>query len=623
MIGILNRLYRRNRRILMVIFLIMMIFFTLNNLETTRFPDLLDPSSNSIATKSKQDDPEEYQDQLRKLNKQKFGGGTQQLSHSDIDVNIRTTNEYLMSHLSLSQVDLNKLELATKNPFPFDSARLATIHSSLKDIFQVYKDSAPTIDSLGRYKHSQRIYHAGYDTKVDPNAPVFTEDYLREFLDLNDEELQAMKSSHENVVRNLPENFSEGAFKGNGIVYVGGGNFNWLVMLSIKTLRYLGSELPVEVIIPKVEEYEIDLCGRVFPALGAKCVLLPQVLGAEVVKNFKFFGYQYKALALLASSFENVLLLDSDNVPAAKPDYLFDSEPYKSKGLISWPDFWKRATSPYFYDIAGITVSQRRTRYGYHNYGVYEAGIINENEQDPSQIPLHDREGTIPDPTTESGQLMISKKFHAKTLLLSLYYNLYGPSHYYPLFSQGSDGEGDKETFLAAAVVLDKPFYQVNKFLNAFGHYDEDRTFIGCGMGQYDPVEDYSILSNNLDLLKERPEKNFMSFQDANDAGIPLQQNTPRILFIHANFPKLNPAELKKKGILFKKNGDRIRLYGEGMPKRVGYDFELVQWTSMYSLVCELEIKVDAFNSISRNDLCDEISAQLAFLKNSINSLDI
>lgn len=552
-----------------------------------------------------------YESQLRKLNSQNSDPKAQLVSDSSINPAILAVNQYLLS----KDADVEKLKLASKRAI--NPQHLEKFQETVSQAFQTFKKGEPKVGPLNDYKSDNRIYHAGFDTK--DGSPVFTEKYLRLFLDINKEDLSQLTRSHSFVTENLPESFPEGTFSGNGIVYVGGGKFNWLVLLSIKTLRYLGSELPVEVIIPQADEYELDLCGRVFPALGAKCILLPHILGKEVIENFKFSGYQYKALALLVSSFENVLLLDSDNVPAVKPDYLFDSEPYVSKGLICWPDFWKRATSPYFYDISGIKVLEKRVRFGYHNYGIYEAGIINDGSESIDDIPLHDREGSIPDPTTESGQLLISKKKHAKTLLLALYYNLYGPSHYYPLFSQGSDGEGDKETFLAAAIVLGKPYYQVNKFLNAFGHFDEDRNFVGCGMGQYDPVEDHEILQHNLEVLNGRL---YQSYEEAQQNGVSLWKKEPRIVFVHANFPKLNPMGLKNQGKLLNKKGERIRLYGEGMRKRVGYDFELVQWNSMDYLMCELDIKVEAFKGQARDEVCQEIKQQLEFLKSSEKYLD-
>jgi alpha 1,2-mannosyltransferase len=473
--------------------------------------------------------------------------------------------------------------------------RLVLAHELFNKVFDILKKGEPTIPKLERYKTNDRIYHAGYDGESDV---VFTEEYLDGFLNLTDVEVESLKQSHKVVVHNLLKSVPKDLYKGDGIVYVGGGKFNWLALLSIKSLRSLGSRLPVEVLIPTEDEYEVELCTRIFPALDAKCILLSHALGEEAMSKFSFKGYQYKALALIVSSFENVLLLDSDNIPVHAPDYLFNNEPFISAGLITWPDFWRRATSPHYYEIAGIEVTNDRVRFGY-----------DDREKNSQQVPFHDRKGAIPDPTSESGQLMISKSSHVRELFLALYYNLYGPDYYYPLFSQGSDGEGDKETFLAATVALKSSSYQVKKFLNAFGHFNIDQDFIGCGMGQYDPVEDY-----NLELSKQRQKKLGEDLQQ----DLPPLAKDPRILFVHANFPKLNPVTLKEEGKVFERTGDRIRLYGPGMAKRVGYDFELVQWRNMHFLVCELKIEVEAFNGQDHNSICKEILDQLEFLEATV-----
>ena len=123
--------------------------------------------------------------------------------------------------------------------------------------------------------------------------------------------------------------------------------------------------MPIEVFIPKIEEYESDLCNRILPELDARCIYMKNQLMNPNKDNldsfankFEFKGYQYKALAILLSSFENVLLLDSDNIPAHSPEELFETDPFKSYGLVVWPDYWKRATSPYYYNIADIDVSE-------------------------------------------------------------------------------------------------------------------------------------------------------------------------------------------------------------------------------------------------------------------------
>lgn len=494
-----------------------------------------------------------------------------------------------------------KLKLINQNPENDKTgSRIKKAQDFYTSIFDIFDKGRPQVGPLHNYKNEERIYHAAYEGLS--SGPVFTEEYLYQFLQLTDAELESLTESHKYVVDNLPETYPQGLYKGNGIVYVGGGKFNWLLLLSIKSLRSVGSELPVEVLIPTIEEYEVDLCGRVFPLLDARCILIAKELGNKISSKNKFYGYQYKSFLLITSSFENVLLLDSDNIPIYAPDHLFDSNPFKTKGLIVWPDFWKRATSPYFYKIAGREISDKRVRFGYNNYGTFEPNNVNNDE-----LPLHDREGTIPDPTCESGQLMISKKTHSKLLFLALYYNLFGPDYYYPLFSQGSDGEGDKETFLSSAVILGNDFYQVNKFLNAFGYFNLDGDFVGTAMGQYDPVDDFLILNKNLQLVLDD------TLPDVDKA---------RLLFVHANLPKLNPWDLKITKKIFDKDGNRVRLYGPGMAKRVGYDFEYLQWKNMRFLLCDLKLTLDTFAEVKQEDLCEEISLQIEYLEDTVKFLE-
>lgn len=517
-----------------------------------------------------------------------------------------------------AKIDFIKANYLKTDP---DYERLRTVHAFHETIFTTLDQGKPDIPPLDSYSTTERIYHARYNTLDEENSedPIFTKEYLGKFLQLSDEALAEMISSHKYVRDNLPNKAPKGLYSGDGIVYVGGGGFNWLTLLSIKSLRSMGSTLPVEVLIPKLHEYELDFCERVLPAFNAKCIYLPQRLydidseEESVIQKFTFKGYQYKPLAILLSSFENVLLLDSDNIPVHSPDRLFSLEPFTSKGFIVWPDFWRRATSPSYYDIAGMSVSPKKYNQKYdETKGLYHVFRPASSDE---QVPLHLFKGAIPDPTSESGQLMISKRTHMKPLLLALYYNLYGPSYFYPLFSQGSDGEGDKETFLAATFVLGKPFYQVSKFLNAMGYIDIRNDFVGTGMGQYDPVEDYLSLS-----YKKKGVAVPRSLRDVGSG--PTIEEFPKILFVHANIPKLNPWTLKINRQIFNEKGERFRLYGTGMKLRTGYDFETVQYINMKFLLCELHINLATFDELDRKELCREIVTHLNFLKSTSNTLE-
>lgn len=471
--------------------------------------------------------------------------------------------------------------------------RLKIGYKYFDEIFNHIFEAKPKVNELNSYL-DQKFQSERYDLKTEGN--MFSESYLNKFLQISANDLVSMKQSHKYIIDNLPNDYPKNLYNGNGIVYVGGGQFNWLTLLSIRNLRQLGSKLPVEVLIPKLDEFELELCGNIFPKLNAKCIYMPYVLPKSIYEKFKFKGYQYKVLAILLSSFQNVLLLDSDNIPVKNPDNLFVSNPFISKGLIVWPDFWKRSTSPAYYSIAGLNPSKSEFL---PKYSEAEGKYLPQDlpkSLDLDHIPLHERKFTIPDPTSESGQLMISKKSHMKPLLLSLYYNIYGPNHYYPLFLQGASGEGDKETFLAATIVTNNQFYQVGQFLNAFGHFDSKNEFVGTGMGQFDPVQDY------LHSTKD---------------GDP-----PEIMFVHANFPKLNPWGLKLDKKIVDENGNRVRIYGTGMAKRVGFDFELVQWQNSKYLLCDLNIKLATFEHVNHKDMCEELSTHIDFLNSTQSTLE-
>ncbi|CAK9088015.1 unnamed protein product [Durusdinium trenchii] len=45
-----------------------------------------------------------------------------------------------------------------------------------------------------------------------------------------------------------------------------------------------------------------------------------------------------KPLAVLGSDFQEVLLLDADNLPAVDPSFLFDEPQYRATGALFWPD---------------------------------------------------------------------------------------------------------------------------------------------------------------------------------------------------------------------------------------------------------------------------------------------
>jgi alpha 1,2-mannosyltransferase len=160
--------------------------------------------------------------------------------------------------------------------------------------------------------------------------------------------------------------------------------------------------------------------------------------------------------------------------------------------------------------------------------------------------------------------MLINKRTHLKTLLLSIYYNIYGPEYYYPLLSQGVLGEGDKETFMAAALVAAESYYRVKTGVIAVGRHN-GQEYMTTGMVQHHPFDD--LLHTGTNDMAVRP------------------------AFLPSNSPKMNAGHLVDEGDLFIVDKRRLRLWGslEDQEKRFGYDLEKVVWELLVKTGCELE----------------------------------
>ncbi|KAK6461029.1 type II Golgi membrane protein [Scheffersomyces coipomensis] len=451
--------------------------------------------------------------------------------------------------------------------------------------------------------------------------------------------LEELKLKHQMVLQRLPSEIPSYAYKKGtkGIVMIGGGRFSWLSYLSLIGLRETGSLLPVEILLPSPNDYENekDFCDTILPPMNAKCVLLSESLGETVYSewNKKFANYQFKALSLIASSFEHVLLLDSDNIVLSNPDTIFGSSLYKHYGMITWPDYWSRTISPKFYEIAGVDINEsHRVRYNRFPLNVASRAEPNlSGSKNKGDVPYHDLEGAIPDLSTESGQFFVNKGTHGKTLLLALYYNIYGPDLYYKLMSLGEQGEGDKDTFVAAAIVVKQKYYQLKSFIKTIGYIDSNSQFQGVAMGQMNPLKDNELfeevvikplfdeqskpldIDQQIEYLEKVKEESFS------------QNNQVPIFAVHCNYPKLDPLQLLARDDLFDKEKQRLkyRLYSSFSydltigSKSSKIDFELNQWIHMRKVICEQKIHFVHFQDADLNELCRVIENQITWLTSS------
>jgi len=392
-------------------------------------------------------------------------------------------------------------------------------------------------------------------------------------------EFLEMKEKHKNAIEQFKELAPSIPFvKGTrGIVTTASNDALAILTSSLWMLRASGSQLPVEIWFQDEHNYETIPCEDIFPALGAKCMFMDDYLPKDLEHPIQMVKFTFKTLALLFSSFEQVLFLDCDAFPVANPDSTFTTEPFLSAGWIMWPDYWASTASHYWYDISGLPEPDLKER-----------------------------------ASVESGELLINKATHGAALLLVQLYNVWGPEHWHRLFSQAAPGEGDKDTFPAAVQVMNMTWYQVAENPQRIGYRCDKKHAIGSG--QSHPHDDYMITSRGIMTHEE---------------GLDLTQAIhPRILFIHGNLPKYDPyilldwrlPELDWNDMLRCDNGfgKAHRFWG---PKQLqiakyGWDAEAALWDALRWEACshEKDYSIWTVGSIFRptetlrTDLCSGIT---------------
>ncbi|MCB0706619.1 MAG: hypothetical protein KDC34_14995 [Saprospiraceae bacterium] len=198
-------------------------------------------------------------------------------------------------------------------------------------------------------------------------------------------------------------------FAGQGIVLCGGGEtYFTCAWVCIQMLRKLGCTLPIEFWYLGSAEMNQEMIRLIEP-LGVKCIDALEVWKEYPVKNL--IGWELKAYAILHSQFEEVLYLDTDNVPVRDPAFLFESEGYQKTGSVFWPD-----------------------RYLGRGHGL---NWTKQEVWDICQVPFRN------EPEFETGQIVLNKRRCWYPLLLTMHYNEHS-DFYYAYFY------GDKDTFRIA-----------------------------------------------------------------------------------------------------------------------------------------------------------------------------
>jgi alpha 1,2-mannosyltransferase len=410
----------------------------------------------------------------------------------------------------------------------------------------------------------------GYDPNVDRPRP--------DVLWMEPGDIKRMREAHSNFISDLKKAPPQLVYNvgTQGIVMTAGLSQLPVLVISIRMLRRTWSLVPVEVFLSKESDYDAEICDTVLPTLNAKCLLFSDIFHAAE-SGVPIDRFQFKIMAILFSSFDQVLLLDSDAFPINDPVYMFDNEPFNSTGMIVWPDFWYASESPYYFDIAKI----------------------------PSIPPLKERAAV------ESGEIAYSKSKHHLSIMLAAYYNFYGPQYYYPLLSQGAPGEGDKETFVWAARVFNESFYAVRERVMALGRHDSSGQYLGSAMTQHDPVAAYNMTMKHNESKAE-------SLTEDKTHDITASAANP--FFIHANFPKFDPSTVfdyqmhdfndqvvGEGGPTKDSNGTSVRCWmGEARAVELfGFDIERRFWEEIMGTACEYETKFTCWKG--KTGICDRV----------------
>jgi hypothetical protein len=191
---------------------------------------------------------------------------------------------------------------------------------------------------------------------------------------------------------------------GRGIVICAGGArifTNAYVLLHVLR-RTLGCRLPIEIWHFGSAELPASMAAALDPF---EVELVDAQAYIDRTRLQIHDGWQLKSLAVAASAFGEVLLLDADQVPVADPAAVFDWPEYAGTGAVFWPDIMDLSASNEIWRVLGL---------------------------EPATTT-----------SLESGQLLVDRRRHQGTLALAVALNEQAEKLYRLIY-------GDKDTFLMA-----------------------------------------------------------------------------------------------------------------------------------------------------------------------------
>ena len=240
--------------------------------------------------------------------------------------------------------------------------------------------------------------------------------------------------------------------EGRGIVICGGGVPLFSTgLVVVKLLRQHGCNLPIEWCYADNGELPQDAINSLEAIDGVRCVNLDEV---PAYKGINKRGFQIKPMAICASSFQEVLFIDSDDLPIRDPSYLFETPEYQKTGALIWKDFWQFKVGDCF------TAPDKKVCL--HRLLGIEAPEIGEFE-------------------FESGQLLINKAKHKKGMQMCLYMSLQSKDYHELSY-------GDKDCYALSFRATGEDYSLIEKSPGIVGKVSGNDEFEGYGMIQHDPA---------------------------------------------------------------------------------------------------------------------------------------
>lgn len=260
------------------------------------------------------------------------------------------------------------------------------------------------------------------------------------------------RTEAEKFIKSLPK--YPDRYKGKGIVIPGGGvKYFTNAWVCINMLRKLGCTLPIQLwyIGPKELDFNME---KLVSGYDVECVdarAKKKTYPARILN-----GWELKPYSIIHSPFEEVILIDADNVPVANPTHLFDTEQYKETGAVFWPDYHRLEPEREIWKLCGVQYND--------------------------------------EPEFETGQMVLNKKKCWDALSLTFWYNDHSDFFYKYI-------HGDKETFHLAFRKLNKPYS-----MPGFGIHSLDATmcqhdFEGKRIFQHRNMDkwDYELPNRNIE----------------------------------------------------------------------------------------------------------------------------